>query len=124
MSEYPYEALRAFCATKPTEFDAFLRKWNEEHPDPIATAHIITAQEMDDMWTEKEKNQTIEQNLKAINDALSPVEPEPEIVVKPKSKKKRTRKSPEVTESKPEPISEIVEAEPSDAGTSSNPDST
>ena len=39
--EYPYEALRTFCASKPTEFDAFMRLWKEEHPDPISIAKIV-----------------------------------------------------------------------------------
>jgi hypothetical protein len=31
----PLEAYQAFCSTKPTEFDAFMRRWNEEHPAPL-----------------------------------------------------------------------------------------
>ena len=47
-TEYPYEALRAFCATKPTEFDAFMRHWKEEHPavvEPIVEKLVLEAPE-------------------------------------------------------------------------------
>ena len=32
--EIPIEIYRAFALTKPTEFDAYVRKWREEHPEP------------------------------------------------------------------------------------------
>ena len=32
--EIPVEVYRAFASTKPTEFDAYVRKWREEHPEP------------------------------------------------------------------------------------------
>ena len=75
--EYPYEALRTFCASKPTEFDAFMRLWKEEHPDPISIAKILTDSEVNAMWTEEEKNRTVAENLTAINDAIAPVEEKP-----------------------------------------------
>lgn len=40
--ETPIEAYQAFVSTKPTEFDAFIRKWKEEHPQKVE-AQILPA---------------------------------------------------------------------------------
>lgn len=68
--ETPIEAYQAFACTKPTEFDAFMRRWKEEHP--ICT--LITDKQIAALYTEEEKNRTVGENLEAINKILLPVE--------------------------------------------------